>query len=762
MALTLPLRVVEPSGSPAVPDADTLLPHWGLLPRTIHRLCRRSRTTNTVVAAIEMRLGREELLSLPQYMALCPTGQCNALCGFCSVTTNRTGIIKKQLPFDALSRFTGPVSRVIRMYGLEGNGEPTLYERFDELAGQLLQNGATAYLITNGERLTPESIDALVAGGLDAVNFSLNAATGPTHRRTMKLRDFDRVLRNIRRFVTARGTGPRPIVSVSMVVTRDNVHEVVGFIRLAEEDLGVDRVLVRPLSEIATDLGAVEDSRPLVPFESEITDMLDGVRDYLASTPRQARIEIVPENFRAVRPDVRGVIPMPPEDVPRLAVPRGAYWTAHAGTQAAWTWNAVTLTRTEGAPARILESEPLAVPPGTDLLFRCTAAVVRGDVRLSIGPLAGPAMTTVALGGTTAVELQVATGSHSELAFWVEATGQVDARLEFERLRTPPPVAPVAGFTVPHPGRWETTSAGVRVEWNGSVVRLDGIAKRGPYLLKSYSIACAPHSRIELPLSMRVSRGEVGIGVLSANQQVWLATKAVSAAEWTGTLPFDSGESGSVYIVLYGEREGELTVSIDWGTGIEPTPARLERDHVKELAPAHPPGGDANPGGATASLPPSALPKPAPAARERPGWMARAQKMIRGDVRYYCQKPWTDLHNFTVDGRMDVCCITTGESQTRYALGNLLTQSFQAVWNGPAAHEFRRTVNSGTPLPPCRRCPMAFAYQGPLFDPSGAQRRAGEYIRILRRLPMGQRIVPVITSISNTLISHLLFRGFKR
>ena len=750
MPLTLPLRVADPSSSAAAPVDDTVLPHWGVVQRTVHRLCRRSRAFNTAIAALEMRLDREELLSLPQYMALCPTGQCTALCGFCSVTTNRTGIIKKQLPFDAISRFTGPVSRVIRMYGLEGNGEPTLYERFDDLAARLLQNGATAYLITNGDRLTPESIDALVARGLDAVNFSLNAATAPTHRQTMKLRDFDRVLRNIRRFVATRGAAPRPIVSVSMVVTRDNVHEVVDFLRLAEEDLGVDRVLVRPLSEIATELGAVEDARPLVPFESEITDMLEGVRDYLASTPRKAAIEIVPENFRAVRPDEAGVVAMPPEDVPRLAVPRGAYWTATAGTVAKWTWNAVTLTRTEGGHARILESAPLAVPANTELLFRCSAAIGRGSLRLAIGPPDGPAIVEVALTGTDPVELRVPTGSHGALSFRVESSGPVEARLEFERLRTPPAV-PDARFTLPHPGRWEITSDGIRVDWNGSTVQLEGTAARGLYLLKSYSIACTPHTRIELPLSVDVIRGQLGIGVLSANQQVWLATKAFAAGRSTGTLPFDTGENGRIYIVLYGERDGEVAVSVDWGSGVEPTPARLERTRDDLVATAPPPAARK-----------ADITQPAPAAPVTPAWMSRLRKALHGDVKYYCQKPWTDLHNFTVDGRMDVCCIATGESQTRYALGNLLTQSFQEVWNGPAAREFRRTVNSGNPLPPCRRCPMAFAYQGPMFNPTGAQRRAGEYIAILRHLPFGRRIVRVLTGVSDGFISHVLFRGFKR
>ena len=741
-AVPLPLQLIDAPDPAKPPASDTILPHWGLLQRTIHRTCRRSRAINTAVAAIEMRLAREELLSLPQYMALCPTGQCNALCGFCSVTTNRTGIIKKQLPFDAISRFTGPVSRVIRMYGLEGNGEPTLYERFDDLAATLLRNGATAYLITNGDRLTPESIDRLVARGLDAVNFSLNAATAPTHKRIMKLRDFDRVLHNIRRFVAARGDKPRPFVSVSMVVTRDNVHEVVDFLRLAEADLGVDRVLVRPLSEIATEHGAVEDLRPLVPFESEITDMLDGVRDYLATTPRKALIEIVPENFRAVRPDPPGAVTMPPDEVPQLAVPRGAYWHSSADAVATWTWNAVTVTRADGGPARILESDPLAVPANTELAFRCTAAVTRGELSLFVGPPGGPAIASLSLSGAT--ELRLQTGSHTALMFWLEASGPVDARVEFARLRTPVAVA-AAGLAVPHRGRWESTSAGVNVEWNGTIVRLQGNVTRGPYVLKSYSIACTPQTRIDLPLSVNVRRGALGIGILSADQQTWLATKGLATGEWSTSLPFDTGDSSRFYIVLYGDRDGELDAAVDWNSGIEPTPARLERYHHADAAPA----------------PEAAPAAAAPVAKLR--WFDRAAKASGEDVRYYCQKPWTDLHNFSVDGRMDVCCIATGESQTRYSLGNLLTQSFQDVWNGPVAREFRRTVNSGTPLPPCRRCPMAFAYQGPLFDPSWTERRVAQFIRaILKRIPLGLRAAPMLTAVSDAVVSRSLFRGFKR
>jgi radical SAM protein with 4Fe4S-binding SPASM domain len=124
--------------------------------------------------------------------------------------------------------------------------------------------------------------------------------------------------------------------------------------------------------------------------------------------------------------------------------------------------------------------------------------------------------------------------------------------------------------------------------------------------------------------------------------------------------------------------------------------------------------------------------RPAPRQAARVGTLRRIKRALRPEKPFACQKPWTDLHNFSVDGRVDVCCIATGPSQTRYQLGNLNTDSFQDVWNGPAAREFRRTVNSDKPLPPCERCPMLRSFQGLWFDPIHTryyvERRTIDYI----------------------------------
>jgi radical SAM protein with 4Fe4S-binding SPASM domain len=136
--------------------------------------------------------------------------------------------------------------------------------------------------------------------------------------------------------------------------------------------------------------------------------------------------------------------------------------------------------------------------------------------------------------------------------------------------------------------------------------------------------------------------------------------------------------------------------------------------------------------------------------------------LSRGGLRYYCQKPWTDMNNFTVDGRMDVCCIATGASQEAYQLGNLNSQNFQDIWNGPMARKFRRTVNSANKLPPCARCPMSHAYQGFLFDP--AHTRDATVGRVANRLAKTKlaRCGPYISKMGDYLVNRVLFRGFKR
>ena len=695
----LQISVYARRRQPSPADAtDTCLPHWNVRQRMLHRLCRRSRLLNTIVASYEMRRGHEEVISVPQYMSLCPTGQCNALCAFCSVTINRTGIAKRQLPFAKVRHWLAPVMQTVRMFGLEGNGEPTLFTEFGPLVTALSEHGASSYLITNASRLTQEHVDLLVASPVPSVNVSLNAATAATHERVMKLKEFDGVVAGIRRLIATRGANGWPSVSLSFVVDADNVHEVQDFLWFAEHELQADFIVVRPLSELGDDLGTVEDVRDIVPYESDIRDMIDSVREYMADVPRRRLYEndrvrswitFDPQSFHSVRPDPAGRVVHPRGCEQRLLAPRRDSWHGMDATlDVRWRLNTVTLSARPAQAGVIWKSDAVPVEPESTLLFRAHVELEEGPIAVAVSAMDGREIVREDVqpcGRRQTIELVVPTGATRAVTLSVVASGAFRASIDFERVRTPGPIVETA-FVVPDPRRWTIDTAGTVVQWTGSrqTIRYDGAP--GPYLVKTYSVACPAHATIELPVGVDVSAGTLMLGVLNQDFSRFIAQTPIGPGDTEAMLCFDTGDNARVQVVV-SAGETPLVATIDW------------RDHLGAARAWE--GGEPDTIEVTADAP--ATPASTPPR-----------------VRFFCQKPWTDLNSFTVDGRMDVCCIATGPSQQRFALGNMFEQNFQEIWNGERAREFRRTVNDPDPqhqLPPCRRCPLAYQYQGPFFDP---------------------------------------------
>jgi radical SAM protein with 4Fe4S-binding SPASM domain len=929
--LGLSCRVaVSPAHSGQGSPGSTVMPHWNWQQRSLHRLCARSRWLNSVVAAFELHAGREEVVSLPQYMAICPTGQCNASCGFCSVTTNRTGIVKKQLPFEAIDALISPVLGTLRLFGLEGNGEPTLYDHFDDLLFRVTAGGASIYLITNGERLTREQIGLLLASPVDAVNFSLNAATARTHREIMKLKGWPEVIENIARLVRWRGPSRSPLVSVSLVVTRQNAHEVQRFLHFCEWELCVDRILVRPLSEIANDSGAVEDLRDLVPYESQINDLFDSVAEYLDLVPRRAQIVIDPAAFRAFVSDPPRRPQHPPGFENFLLAPRREGWVA-AVPDASITWDGLSRLsiRSSAEPAGnrpprvIARSVAVPIPADTQRVLRCRLRVRTGNVCVRIVDLDGAHVQTSSFTRAASevtddrIELMVPPGPARPV--FIELVGEhgpIGAALDLGMTLTPKAETKTATL-LPHPSRWQIDTPGTDVQWSASTLSIVAQAPAGRYLYRSYHVSADNAERVEFAVTVDVTRGSLGIGVLNGDGSRWLATERFTDADGPRMIGFDADGSGGFQVVLYPLTDDPLTATADWGELLGPPPRHNDRafdpdelvlpvpdewvrdsDHAtirwdgaavavssapcgkvyllrsprfpcpalrgvrsavhfhatvlsgrlgvgflgggsetfvgtesfgigehevsmridplgecslmavvysdsgealdatiewRSSLSAHAHdgsrqwrGGSFDPRDgfiASAGIADAPLGGPAPPATsgstsmsprwhpERvtttidigdPSWRGRLVRAHReggvlrvldkllgvgcrllvparprtrsiadalrrlagkgvnvllarrqGSTPVYCQKPWTDLNNFTVDGRMDVCCIATGPSQERYALGNIFTQDFQQVWNGERMKEFRRTVNTPSKLPPCARCPMANNYTPP-------------------------------------------------
>ena len=740
-------------------DVDTYLPHWGPLKRFVHRRCKSSRLFNAFVAGMEMRLGREESLSLPMYLALCPTGQCNALCEFCSVTIKRTGIIKKQLPFDKVQRFIAPTLNTAYMYGVEGNGEPTLYREFNSLLVTLQKKGASSYLITNGALIEPEQIPHLLS--LQSITFSLNAATAQTHREVMKIKEFDRVTNSIRAIVDQRAWSDTPSLFVSFVVHATNVHELQQFLQFAEYDLRVNVIMIRPLSELGADLGAVEDLRDIVPYESQVNDALDAAREYLEDVPRRqipytrnsCDIRIDPATFRSVRPDPVDRVIMPPGFEGRLLAPRRDDW--HIGDSAmsvSWNLNRAVLRCPEGGEGDYTwRSALIPVEPGQQLLFRASVKLEGTPLLVSVLTGSGHVLTSQVIQAREdeqEVALTFETGEELQVSLVFSGAAGFVADIDFIRVMRPG-VGIRKAFKLPFPRRWQIDSPGVRARWQGHLLDIvAGPNLNGRYLIKSYSNPCAPGSRLVFPVKVDVETGKLAIGVLSEDFQKWTHQFSFGPGSHAQDLIIDTAENHRLQVVLFSRGDEGMKARIDWGDALEDTPDR-EREGT-ELIEMEAVAGEPQATSAQTVTPTKAK--------------LIKVKQVPEKVRFYCQKPWTDINNFTVDGRMDVCCITTGPSQEHYALGNIFEQDFQSIWNGEKMREFRRTVNSDTPLPPCQRCPMAYGYQGPFFDRTLADASIVQYVSNNQqsdRHPV-RRLAARMVGVLRKPVVELLFRGFKR
>jgi hypothetical protein len=200
---------------------------------------------NFVLNIWEWAHGVTTLASLPWNISLPISDVCNARCIFCTSWLDG----RKQLTLEQLERFE-PVLRTAVYVGLVGHGEPLSHPRLGEIADRLedyLDPRASSYTITNGVFLA-KWLDRLEQLRLTSISCSLNAATPQTHNAVMgfPVEEFPRIVESLRTLTSSRSPREAIAVSITLVVTQQNVHEIPAFIELGNE-LGVRSIYLRTL-----------------------------------------------------------------------------------------------------------------------------------------------------------------------------------------------------------------------------------------------------------------------------------------------------------------------------------------------------------------------------------------------------------------------------------------------------------------------------------------------------------------------------------
>lgn len=708
-------------------ERSTYLDHWGFLQRLIHRLCKKSKHFNIVISSLEMHLGRTEVLSLPSFIALCPTGRCNAKCLFCSVAENRNGILKNDMPKLPLETLLDQIGKTVWMYGIEGNGEPLLYKYISQLFTSIISRNAKAYLISNGSLLNDMLVNLLSSDRIDSINISLNAASGKVHNKVMGLKSFDQIKSNIKKIVHRRGLSINPFLSISLVVNQLNIHEIIDFVKLSEA-LNVDRVNIRPLSEIATSDGTIEDIRSFVPYDIQVKNLKDEIEDYINDNKPNTEIIFDYASFRAVRTyPLAGKIPIHPFES-LIIPPNKRYWKYDKHLiSTMWYLNTVKLEWNTNKDA-VFSSCPIPSKEYAPLAFGFNISVAKGTVTIEIDDenqrtLAQRTFNSEEFLTKSSESIQLNSGKSDWITIRIHGTAGSIANFGFEKVQAYPKRIKryelLADFN-----KWELNIEGLKCHRLYGRFQLQYNGPKYIYLLKSYSIPSYSNEFIELCATINVSCGELGIGILSADSLDWITTFAFPVGVYEKSISFNTGPNEKFFIVLYSNSDDELISDIKWHS-FNSVKDKVNHDENQKDATAdfislpnvqENYNKDNNKGPAQNDSDLRHSPKSVRSENIKDD-MFNIREKIKRHARIYCQKPWTDLNNFSVDGRMDVCCITTGESQEKYALGNLCVDNFQEIWNGPVVKRFRSTVNvESKRLPPCSRCPMAYQKQGLFFD----------------------------------------------
>jgi sulfatase maturation enzyme AslB (radical SAM superfamily) len=154
--------------------------------------------------------------------------------------------------------------------------EALIDKRLPEIVSYIKKDPtARAEINTNGNLLTDDLSKKLIDAGMDLVRFSIDAFSPETYATCRVGLDYDRVVRNIDRFIDITHSDNRNVVTEVRMIDMDiNKHEQKDFIEHWSER--ADRALIVPLYNWPWDDGVEMVAKPCIKMREEMFFYSDG------------------------------------------------------------------------------------------------------------------------------------------------------------------------------------------------------------------------------------------------------------------------------------------------------------------------------------------------------------------------------------------------------------------------------------------------------------------------------------------------------
>ena len=179
-----------------------------------------------------------------------PANVCNLSCPLCLTASENDSRPRAVLSYDAFRAFIDDVGDYLLLIILWNWGEPFLNPDIFKMISYAKQRGILLHSSTNGNiRFSEEKAAQLVDSGLDSLIVAVDGVTQETYARYRKGGNLETVLENIRTIVAVKKKkgAQTPRLTLRMVVTRHNEHEIARMRALAQE-LEVDFFTIKTVA----------------------------------------------------------------------------------------------------------------------------------------------------------------------------------------------------------------------------------------------------------------------------------------------------------------------------------------------------------------------------------------------------------------------------------------------------------------------------------------------------------------------------------